>query len=117
MAGQGRLDYEIDGEIEASLITAHPGVPNGIKIFRRTGAAAVVDRAVNVKHRQRGPTNRRWSRPGAASLACAPPYGKRRGGRGAPPGSCRVIGESVRLFLRPARLHHDKTPIAKLPGA
>ena len=54
MADLGRLDYEIDSEIETSLITAHAGVPNVVEVFRQSGGAAVVDSTVVVKKRKRG---------------------------------------------------------------
>ena len=55
MAGQ-RLDYEIDTEIEESLITAHAGVPSVIEVFQRGGAAAVIYRTIKFKTRKRGLT-------------------------------------------------------------
>ena len=35
-----RLDFEIDVELEAGLITGHAGVPGLIEAFRQTGAPA-----------------------------------------------------------------------------
>lgn len=49
-----RLDFEIDTELETGLITGHAGVPGLIEAFRLTGTAAVIDREVKVKQRQRG---------------------------------------------------------------
>jgi hypothetical protein len=49
-----RLPFELDDQIDDSLITAHAGVPLIIEAFRRSGAAAEVDRQVRVKQRQRG---------------------------------------------------------------
>jgi Transposase DDE domain group 1 len=49
-----RLDFEIDAELETGLITGHAGVPGLIEAFRLTGTAAVIDREVKLKQRQRG---------------------------------------------------------------
>src|SRR6201984_1805715 len=49
-----RLDFEIDSELETGLITGHAGVPGLIKAFRQTGTAAVIDREIQLKSRQRG---------------------------------------------------------------
>ena len=49
-----RLDFEIDAELEAGLITGHAGVPGLIEAFRQTGTAAVIDREVKLKSRKRG---------------------------------------------------------------
>ena len=51
-----RLPYEIDDQIDPALITAHAGVPLVIELFRRVGAAEVVNAQVRVKQRQRGLT-------------------------------------------------------------
>ena len=50
----GRLNFEIDTELEPSLVTARAGIPSLIEVFRLTGAAAAVDRSVKVKARKRG---------------------------------------------------------------
>lgn len=50
----GRLDFEIDTELETGLVTARAGIPSLIEAFRMTGTAAVVDRAVKLKTRKRG---------------------------------------------------------------
>src|SRR5271168_4785176 len=49
-----RLDFEIDAELEAGLITGHAGVPGLIEAFRQTGTAAVIDREIQLKSRKRG---------------------------------------------------------------
>jgi hypothetical protein len=49
-----RLDFEIDVELEAGLITEHAGVPGLIEAFRQTGTAAVMDREIKLKSRKRG---------------------------------------------------------------
>ncbi len=49
-----RLDFEIDVELEAGLITGYAGVPGLIEAFCRTGTAAVIDREVRLKVRKRG---------------------------------------------------------------
>jgi hypothetical protein len=48
-----RLDFEIGVELETGLIAGHAGL---IEAFRQTGTAAVIDRGVRVKRRQRGLT-------------------------------------------------------------
>lgn len=54
MGKEHRLDYELDEQIEETLITAHAGVPLVIELFRASGAAAVMDGQVQVKQRARG---------------------------------------------------------------
>jgi hypothetical protein len=49
-----RLEFEIDVELEAGLITGHAGVPGLIEAFRHTGTAAVIDREIKLKSRKRG---------------------------------------------------------------
>lgn len=49
-----RLPFEIDDRIDPSLVTAHAGVPLVIELFRRVGAADVVDEHVRIKQRRRG---------------------------------------------------------------
>ena len=49
-----RLDFEIDVELETGLITGNAGIPGLIEAFRQTGTAAVIDREVKLKTRQRG---------------------------------------------------------------
>lgn len=48
------LPFEIDDRIARGLITAHAGVPLVIELFRRVGAAQVVNEQVRLKQRQRG---------------------------------------------------------------
>lgn len=50
----GRLDFELDHELETSSFTAHAGVPLLIEHFRSCGAAAVVDAQSELKRRARG---------------------------------------------------------------
>lgn len=50
----GRLNFEIDTELEESLITSRAGIPSLIEAFRLSGTAAVVDSTVKVKARKRG---------------------------------------------------------------
>ncbi len=52
--GGHRLDFEIDHRLETGVITGHAGIPSLIEAFRATGAAAVLDREVQVKQRKRG---------------------------------------------------------------
>ena len=54
MSGQGRLPFELDEKIDASLVTAHAGVPLVIELFRSCGAARRMDQAVVTKRRKRG---------------------------------------------------------------
>ena len=51
-----QLPFDIDDRIDPSLITAHAGVPLVIELFRRVGAAQVVNGQVRIKQRQRGLT-------------------------------------------------------------
>ena len=53
---RARLPFEIDHRIDPGLITAHAGVPLVIELFRRVGAAQVVNAQVRIKQRQRGLT-------------------------------------------------------------
>lgn len=53
----GRLNFEIDTELDAGLVTARAGIPSLIEVFRLTGAAAVVDATVRIKARKRGLTS------------------------------------------------------------
>ena len=48
------LPFEIDSEVDSSLLTAHAGVPLLVELFRTSGAAAVVEERVAIKPRQRG---------------------------------------------------------------
>ena len=50
----GRLDFEIDSELETGLITGHAGLPGLMEAFRQTGTAAVIDREIQLKSRKRG---------------------------------------------------------------
>lgn len=51
-----RLPFEIDAQIDPSLVTAHAGVPLLIELFRQVGAGQVVNAQVQLKQRQRGLT-------------------------------------------------------------
>jgi hypothetical protein len=51
-----RLPFDIDDQLDPTLITAHAGVPLVIEVFRRVGAAQVLNDAVRIKQRQRGLT-------------------------------------------------------------
>ncbi|MDH4098874.1 MAG: hypothetical protein OEV17_06210 [Nitrospira sp.] len=55
-----RLPFEIDAQIDPTLITAHAGVPLVIELFRRLGVAQVVNAQVRIKQRQRGCCRRSW---------------------------------------------------------
>lgn len=52
-----RLPFEIDDRIDPRLVTAHAGVPLVIELFRRVGAAQVINAQVRLKQRQRGLTS------------------------------------------------------------
>jgi len=49
-----RLPFEIDSEVDPSLLTAHAGVPLLVELFRSSGTAAVVEERVGIKQRERG---------------------------------------------------------------
>jgi len=51
---QTRLPFELDQRAETGFITAHGGVPLLIEAFRTSGAAAVLDKRVVIKRRERG---------------------------------------------------------------
>ena len=51
-----QLPFDIDDRIDPSRITAHAGVPLVIALFRRVGAAQVINGQVRIKQRQRGLT-------------------------------------------------------------
>ncbi len=51
-----QLPFEIADRIAPGLITAHAGVPLVIELFRRVGAAQIVNGQVRIKQRQRGLT-------------------------------------------------------------
>ena len=53
----GRLNFEIDTELETGLVTARAGIPSLVEAFRLTGRAAVVERTVKLKKRKRGLTS------------------------------------------------------------
>ena len=53
----GRLNFEIDTELETGLVTARAGIPSLVEAFRLTGTAAVVERTVKLKKRKRGLTS------------------------------------------------------------
>lgn len=55
-SANARLPFEIDAQIDPPLITAHAGVPLVIELFRRMGAAQVINDAVRIKQRPRGLT-------------------------------------------------------------
>jgi hypothetical protein len=44
-----RLDFEIDVELEAGLITGHARMPGLIEAFRQSGTAAAIDREIMLK--------------------------------------------------------------------
>jgi len=56
MSRQSRLPFELDHEIDDTLITAHAGVPLLIELFRTCGAAQVMDERASPKQRRRGLT-------------------------------------------------------------
>ncbi len=49
-----QLPFELDDELDPSLVTARAGVPLAIELFRQLGVAATIDAQVTVKQRQRG---------------------------------------------------------------
>ena len=52
----GRLKFEIDTELEPSLLTARAGVPSLIEAYRLSGTAAVIEKTIKFKTRKRGLT-------------------------------------------------------------
>ncbi len=56
LAANVRLPFDIDDQIDPTLLTAHAGVPLVIELFRCLGAAQVVNEQVRIKQRQRGLT-------------------------------------------------------------
>lgn len=52
-----RLPFEIDDRIDPRLVTPHAGVPLVIELFRRVGAAQVINAQVRRKQRPRGLTS------------------------------------------------------------
>lgn len=53
----GRLKFEIDTELEPSLITSRAGIPSLIEAYRLSGTAAVVADKIKFKTRKRGLTS------------------------------------------------------------
>jgi len=51
-----QLPFDLDDRIDPSRITAHAGVPLVSELFRRVGAAQVINGQVRIKQRQRGLT-------------------------------------------------------------
>ena len=54
MGLQTRLPFEIDQEVDESLLTAHAGIPLLMELYRASGVADVVDARCSVKQRKRG---------------------------------------------------------------
>jgi len=54
MADETRLPFEIDDQVDDSLVTAYGGVPVLIEWYRASGAAEAVRQGVRVKARRRG---------------------------------------------------------------
>lgn len=54
MGLQTRMPFEIDQEVEESLLTAHAGIPILMELYRKAGVADVVDALCSVKQRKRG---------------------------------------------------------------
>jgi hypothetical protein len=50
----GRLKFEIDTELEPSLLTPRAGIPSLIEAYRLSGTAAVIDAKIRFKTRKRG---------------------------------------------------------------
>lgn len=51
-----RLPFEIDQEVDESLLTAHAGIPLLMEFYRASGVADVVEARCSVKQRKRGLT-------------------------------------------------------------
>lgn len=56
MGVQTRLPFEIDREVDESLVTAHAGIPLLMELYRASGVAEEVDARCSVKRRDRGLT-------------------------------------------------------------
>lgn len=77
-----QLPFDLDGQIDPTLLTAHAEVPFVFELFRRVGAVQVVNDQVRIKQRQRGlmpaqlvENSSRCGRPvGIAAKTCRP-YG------------------------------------------
>jgi hypothetical protein len=54
MGLQPRLPFEIDQEVDESLLTAHAGIPVLMELYRKAGLADLVDTRCSVKLRKRG---------------------------------------------------------------
>jgi len=54
MGIQKRLPFELDSQVDESLITAHAGLPLIVELFRSCGAAEVMERRASPKQRDRG---------------------------------------------------------------
>jgi hypothetical protein len=50
----GRLNFEIDTELDPGLVTARAGIPSLVEAYRLSGVAKVVERAIKLKTRKRG---------------------------------------------------------------
>ncbi len=54
MGSRERLPFELDDQIDETLVTAHAGVPLVAELFRARGAAEVMDERASPKQRWRG---------------------------------------------------------------
>lgn len=54
MGRRERLPFELDDQIDETLVTAHAGVPLVAELFRACGAAEVMDERASPKQRRRG---------------------------------------------------------------
>lgn len=50
-SANARLPFDIDDQIDPTLLTAHAGVPLVIALFRRLGAAQLVNEQVRIQQR------------------------------------------------------------------
>jgi len=56
MGVQTRLPFEIDQEVDESVVTAHAGIPLLMELYRASGMADLVESRCSVKQRKRGLT-------------------------------------------------------------
>ena len=103
MSRKNRLPFELDDQIDDTLITAHAGIPLLAELFRSCGAAEVMDRRAWPKQRQRGLTAAQtaeslvtlWVSGGER---CEDLDRLRRPGLGATAGVCIALGPGAAGF-------------------
>jgi len=116
----GRLDFELDHELETSSFTAHAGVPLLIEHFRSCGAAAVVDSQSELKRRARGLSASQMVESLLALWACGGEPAEDLDRLREKPGLAPLLGhklpaaQTARDFL--ARFEAPDLPLLSVPG-